>query len=109
MNLKILLMFQEIHSQVHTSGEHIELDQVIALRGQSGEIDMGVSIDPEIVFSAKMNFCPSVSGSELVIHDDRKIDRTLLISHIRRSLYEHIACYITHPRKAIVIVFRTVI
>jgi len=70
---------------------------------------MRVSIDPEIIFFTKMNFCSAISGSKLVILDYREIDYSLLISHISSSLNEHIACHIAHPRKAIVIVFSTII
>jgi hypothetical protein len=66
---------------------------------------MCVSIDPEIIFSTKMNFRPAISRPELVILNDREIDDSLLISHISGPLDEHIACHITHPRKAIIIVF----
>jgi hypothetical protein len=68
-----------------------------------------VSIDPEVILPAEMNFRSAISGPQLVILDNRKIHGSLLISHIGRSLDEHIACHITHPREAIVIVFRSII
>jgi hypothetical protein len=70
---------------------------------------MCISIDPDVIFFAKMNFCSTISGSKLVVLNDRKIDCSLLITHIRGSLNEHVACHITHPRKAIVIVFSAII
>jgi hypothetical protein len=70
---------------------------------------MRISIDPEIILFDKMNFCSAISGSELVIHDYGEIDCSLLISHIISSFNKHIACHIAHPRKAIVIVFSTIV
>jgi len=70
---------------------------------------MCVSIDPEIIFSTKMNFSSTISRPELVILDNREIHYSLLISHISGPLNENIACYIAHPCKAIIIVFSSTI
>jgi hypothetical protein len=109
MNFKIFLTTQKTHSQVYTPREQVELNPVIPVPGQAGKINMCISIDPEVILFAKMNLCPAFSGTKLVIYDDRKINRSLLISLVGSSLNKHITGHITHPRKAIVIVFRTVI
>jgi hypothetical protein len=85
------------------------LDLVISFPGKTGEINMRVSIDPKVIFFAKMNFCSTISGSKLVIFDYREIDCALLISHICGSFNEHISCHVAHPRKTVIIVFITII
>jgi hypothetical protein len=58
----------------------MKLDLVITSPGKSSEIDLGVVICPEIIFSPKVNFRSSFPCSQLVAFNNRQIDSSLFVA-----------------------------
>jgi hypothetical protein len=69
----------------------MEFDLIISSFGECDEIELTVTVYTEIVFSAKMYFCPAFPCSHFVSFDDRQIDHSFLISHISGPFDEHIS------------------
>jgi hypothetical protein len=52
-----------------------------------------------------MNFCPAIPSSDLISHNNRKINRTFFKTHIPGSLDINVTLHIIQTRKRIAVIF----
>jgi hypothetical protein len=71
VDFKTHIFIQVTHPQKYTPGHQMELDLIISAFGELNEIELSVTVYTEIVFSAKMDFCPAFPCSYFVSFDDR--------------------------------------
>lgn len=71
MDFKAHIFVQVTHPQKYTSGHQMEFGCIISAFGEFDEIELSVTVYTEIVFSAKMYFCPAFPCPHLVSFDDR--------------------------------------
>ena len=69
------------------------------------KIDLCVFINAKKIFPAKMDLGPTITGSQLIAGNDRKIDSAFFISHIFGSLDKNISLHIIQTGKRIAVIF----
>ena len=71
VDFKTHIFVQVTHPQKYAPGYQMEFDLIISAFGECDEIELTVTVYTEIVFSAKMYFCPAFPCSHFVSFDDR--------------------------------------
>ncbi len=71
VDFKIHIFVQVTHPQKYTPGHQMEFDFIITTFGEFDKIELSVTIYTEIIFSAKMDFCPAFPGAHFIAFDDR--------------------------------------
>jgi len=70
MDSKAHIFVDITHPQEYAPGKQIELDCVISSSRESDKIKLSVAVDPDVVFVAKVNFCPAFPRPQFVSLDN---------------------------------------
>jgi hypothetical protein len=75
----------------------VQLNDIASYFRQLYKIKLGLSINTQIIFFAKMNFSTPFSRTDFISFDNRKIDISLFKTVVADSLDKHISIDIAQP------------
>jgi len=82
----------------------MKLNLVIISLGESGEINLSVVINPQVIFLTQMNFRSAFLRSQLITLNNRQIHNSLFIAEICSSLDKNIPFDITQSGIAVTVI-----
>lgn len=85
--------------------KQVELDHVFRLGRKTGEIDLGISIQSEEIFSAQADLDTAVPGGQLILHNHRKVDGGRFVSQPAGSFQIDVTLDIIDSGKTVLIIF----
>jgi hypothetical protein len=86
VDLDALFRGQGAHPEIGAAFREMDIDALIAFRGQDGEFDFSVVAETEIVAAAEMDLSLTALGPHLVSLNEGKIDLSLFIAQVRCPL-----------------------
>jgi hypothetical protein len=84
----------------------MQLHPVFILIRKSDDIQLGITVDPEIIPIPEMQFRPAIAGSKLITLNQPQINHAFLITEVIRPLNIYITLNITHAGVVVIIIIR---
>ena len=96
-----LILDKGADPQVSPPLENVDLDVLLALLGQDGELKARVLVEAKVVATAEMDLGPAPLGSHLVSLDEGQVDLAFFVAQVGGPLDVNVAVDVAEPGEAV--------